>query len=301
MLDKRVEMFIQVAESGSFSKAARAHYLSAVSVKKQMDSLEAHVGTKLLKRTSRGIQLTPAGKELLEGAQKLQCLSERTRAKARGLGKGQTQTVRIGTSVLRPCRQLIQMWESLGDTKPDISLEIVPFEDDTASLTEVVDTLGQRIDCFLAPCDSDHWRQAANILLIDEIPFCLGVPRRHPLSTKSQLEWEDLDGETVMMVPAGDSPVVAEIRADIKEHHPMVTLDTCPTHYDLSVFNRCEQSGYLLQTYDIWADAHPSLITIPVNWEERMPYGIVYAKRPNEATEAFVQALSDIRVHSENN
>lgn len=81
----------------------------------------------------------------------------------------------------------------------------------------------------------------------------------------------------------------------------MVTLDTCPTHYDLSVFNRCEQSGYLLQTYDIWADAHPSLITIPVNWEERMPYGIVYAKRPNEATEAFVQALSDIRVHSENN
>lgn len=293
MLDKRVEMFIQVAESGSLSKAARSQYLSAVSVKKQMDSLEAHVGTKLLKRTSRGIQLTPAGQELYEGAKKLQFLADRTMTKARGLGQGQTQTIRIGTSVLRPCRQLVQAWDAIEGEKPNLSLEIVPFDDDTASINEVVDTLGQRIDCFLAPCDSDHWRQTANILLLDEIPFCLGVPRRHPLASKKLLEWDDLDGETVMMVPASDSPVVADIREEIKENHPLITLATSPTHFDLSVFNKCEQSGYLLQTYDIWADAHPSLVTVPVNWSQRMPYGLVYAKRPSEAMEAFARTLSE--------
>ena len=44
MLDKRVTTFIQVVESGSIAKAARLLYLSKVSVKAQMDSLEAEMG-----------------------------------------------------------------------------------------------------------------------------------------------------------------------------------------------------------------------------------------------------------------
>ena len=55
MLDKRVTTFIQVVESGSIAKAARLLYLSKVSVKAQMDSLEAEVGVRLLERTTRGV------------------------------------------------------------------------------------------------------------------------------------------------------------------------------------------------------------------------------------------------------
>ncbi len=193
--------------------------------------------------------------------------------------------------MLRPCRPLLELWDSLGSDKPDITFEIVPFDDDTTSLNEIADELGRRIDCFVAPCDSDHWRATANILLLDELAFCLAVPRNHPLSRRNYLTWGDLDGETIMMVPGSDSPLVRKIREEIKAMHPLISLVTSPTHYDITTFNACEQAGYLLPTYRVWSDVHPSMATIPVKWPWTMPYGLVYSKRPSEDMRAFAQAI----------
>ena len=291
MLDRRVETFLQVVESGSLSKAAEALFMSAVSVKKQMDSLEAFVGTRLLVRTSQGIALTPAGEVFLERAQKLAFLSDRALAQVRSAGSGCEEAVRVGSSFLRPCKRLIELWGQIEADEPSLHIEIVPFDDDTASVNEVVASLGKRIDCFVAPCDSLYWQQHCNILVLEELPFCLAVSKRHPLASKSLLEWEDLDGETVMMVPGDDSPIVASIREEIKASHPLVRIANCPTHFDVSVFNKCEQSGFALQTYSVWQEAHPSLVTIPVNWEQRMPYGIVYSRKPSAAMERFANAV----------
>lgn len=292
MLDRRVVTFMQVAESGSFSKAAAALFLSTVSVKKQIDSLELTVGARLFERTSRGARLTPAGEAYFEGAKKIEFLAERTVAKTRAANAASQHTVRIGTSFLRPCRPLIDLWTQVDAHEDTVHLEIVPFDDDTASMNEMVESLGKRIDCFIAPCDSEHWRATCNLLVIDELPFRLAVSRRHPLADKELLTWDDLDGETLMMVPGDDSPVVGAIRRTVRENHPCITLAAAPTHYDAAVFNRCEQTGCLLQTYEVWKDAHTMLATIPVDWPERMPYGIVYSKRPNEATRVFVDAIA---------
>lgn len=291
MLDRRVETFLQVAESGSLSKAAEALLLSAVSVKKQMDGLEAFVGTQLLVRNSQGISLTPAGEVFLERAQKLAFLSERALAQVRSTASASAETVRVGSSFLRPCKRLIDLWGRIEADEPSLHIEIVPFDDDSASMNEIVASLGKRIDCFVAPCDSVYWRQHCSILVLENLPFCLAVSKRHPLASKSLLEWDDLDGETIMMVPGDDSPIVASIREEIKARHPLVRIANCPTHFDVSVFNKCEQSGFALQTYSVWQEAHPSLVTIPVNWEQQMPYGVVYSGRPSAAMERFVEAV----------
>lgn len=295
MLDKRVTTFIQVVESGSIAKAARVLYLSKVSVKAQMDSLEAEAGARLLERTTRGVKPTTAGEIFFEGARKLAYLADRTLAKTRAASEGERRVVRVGTSVLRPCRPLLDLWDSLGPDKPDISLEIVPFDDDTASLNEVVDDLGRRIDCFVAPCDSERWRATTNILLLDEMPYCLAVPRSHPLATRELISWDDLDGETIMMVPGGDSPIVGSLRKEVKENHPGISIVGSSTHYDITTFNACEQAGYLLPIYHVWADAHPSMATVPVDWPWRMPYGLVYSKHPSEAMTDFANAIAQTR------
>lgn len=293
MLDRRVVTFMQVAESGSFAKAAGALFMSTVSVKKQMDSLESLVGARLFDRTSRGVELTAAGEALLEGARKLAFFSERTLAQTRSAGQAQKQTIRVGTSFLRPCKRLIDLWSQIEGEGLPFHIEIVPFDDDTASVNEMIGSLGKRIDCFVAPCDSDYWRQSCNILVIEMLPFCLAVPKRHPLASKSLLAWDDLEGETLMLVPGNDSPIVGGLRAEIKERHPSIQIVNCPVHFDIGVFNKCEQSGYLLQSYPVWADAHPSLVTIPVAWERRMPYGIVYSGKPTEAVEDFIAAIRE--------
>lgn len=57
-------MFEKVVQCGSFTKAANALYTTQPSVSKMIDALEDELGRQLLRRTSRGIELTPLGKRV---------------------------------------------------------------------------------------------------------------------------------------------------------------------------------------------------------------------------------------------
>jgi LysR family transcriptional regulator for bpeEF and oprC len=66
-----MKLFLRVADSGSFSKAARAAGVGQPAVSKQIAALEARLGAQLLRRTSRGLSLTEAGQEFHESAVRL--------------------------------------------------------------------------------------------------------------------------------------------------------------------------------------------------------------------------------------
>lgn len=59
-------IFVQIAEMGSFIKAAHALELPRASVSAAIQQLEAQVGTRLLNRTTRKVHLTADGAQLLE-------------------------------------------------------------------------------------------------------------------------------------------------------------------------------------------------------------------------------------------
>lgn len=59
-------VFVQVAEMGSFIKAAQALELPRASVSAAIQQLEAHMGARLLQRTTRQVHLTADGTQLLE-------------------------------------------------------------------------------------------------------------------------------------------------------------------------------------------------------------------------------------------
>lgn len=50
---------------------------------------------------------------------------------------------------------------------------------------------------------------------------------------------------------------------DAEKEHPQIILEDAPYHYDVKVFNHCEDGGWALLSLDVWRDTHPSLITIP--------------------------------------
>lgn len=58
-----MQVFVRVVERGSFSRAADALDLSNAAVTRQVGLLEAHLGTRLLNRTTRRLSLTDAGAE----------------------------------------------------------------------------------------------------------------------------------------------------------------------------------------------------------------------------------------------
>ena len=74
--------------------------------------------------------------------------------------------------------------------------------------------------------------------------------------------------------------------------HPQIIIQEAD--YYLDTFNACEQNGTLLLTLDAWADVHPSLLTLPVDWGYTVPYGILYAKEPTDEVTQFLLILHSI-------
>lgn len=68
---KQLEVFIKVAETGSFSKGADAAFITQSTVSQHISALESEFGLKLLDRTGKGALPTEGGKILLERARKL--------------------------------------------------------------------------------------------------------------------------------------------------------------------------------------------------------------------------------------
>lgn len=66
-----IRTFVRIAEAGTFAKAADALQLPRSTASKLIADLEDHLGTKLIQRTTRSINVTPEGAEYYERAVRL--------------------------------------------------------------------------------------------------------------------------------------------------------------------------------------------------------------------------------------
>ena len=79
ILSRNLLAFVAVAEELHFGRAAQRLHISQPPLSQQIRQFEEEVGAPLLVRTTRSVQLTPAGRLLLERAQSLEPLWEHAR------------------------------------------------------------------------------------------------------------------------------------------------------------------------------------------------------------------------------
>ncbi|MBR6267490.1 MAG: LysR family transcriptional regulator [Selenomonadaceae bacterium] len=291
MLQPYIKAFLQVAKSGSFSAAALELYITKVSVMNQINSLEAHIGVPLFERTSQGVFLTEAGRAFQKSAEKIMRLSEKAMLEVRELSSSTEQTIRIGTSMMRPATHLVNLWDVIKE-KPEVHFDMVSFHDGASGLNQMLKALGDKIDCFVSPCGSTELFMNYSFQPFGACKVCVAMSRKHKLAKKKILRWEDLEEESLMLLKRGESYVLDELRDDILSRHPSINIVDIDGYYDISSFNLCEKHGYLMETLDIWEKLHPLLVTLPVKWKYEMPYGILYAKEPSDTVRTFVEAIN---------
>ena len=68
---RQLEYFIEVVRQGSFSKAASVLHVSQPSISEMIKNLEDELGSPLLYRGARRIELTDAGQAVLEQSQQI--------------------------------------------------------------------------------------------------------------------------------------------------------------------------------------------------------------------------------------
>ena len=289
MLDPSVRVFLAVAKEGSFTKAAQSLFLTSTAVMKQINTLEGELGLKLFVRSPRGVVLTPAGESLAQDGRKLLAQWEKAVAAARQVQNGAKRVIRVGTSALYPCGELISLWDKHSGEHPEFQFQVIPFDDaQTASLRR---ELGKNMDVLVGPFDSLLTQEYCRLLPLGEHRFYVSMPRNHPLSGKDRIALEDLDGCRVMLQKPGNSPVNDRVREDILKACHQVTILDAPNHFDLEVFNRAQSEGCLLVIPACWKDLHPSLVAVPLDTPHTLPYGVVYSARAGENVLEFVKIL----------
>jgi len=94
-----MKLFVRVAEAGSFSIAARESATTQSAVSKQVAALEAHLGVKLLSRSTRALSLTAEGEAFFPEARRLVVDFEAAEERLRGGRARLTGWLRVAASV----------------------------------------------------------------------------------------------------------------------------------------------------------------------------------------------------------
>jgi len=201
----------------------------------------------------------------------------------------------VGTSLLNPAKPFMDIWYRVNKDFPEYKLHLVPFEDNHEGILSEIEKLGKKFDFLIGVCDSKAWLSRCNFLPLGRYRKMIAVSREHHLTKKGRIDLEDLYGETLMMVKQGDSGVNDFIRNDLQRYHPQIHIEDTPQFYDLSVFNRCAETGKVLLTIECWQEVHPGLVSIPVNWDYSIPYGLLYCFDAPEDVLRFVEIVKALR------
>ena len=291
MYNPQLETFLRVADAGSFNKAAEESFITPTAVIKQINLLENSLDVKLFERTHRGLILTKAGKSLYQDTKYIiqYCRDSVTRAK--NAMQEDTNIIRIGSSPMTPAQLLMQIWPKIQEHCPDIKFQIIPFENTPENAREILANLGKNIDVVGGIFDETmlSFRNCAGLQLSRE-PLCCAVSIHHRLAAKDKLLIEDLYGENLLMMRREWSHYVDKLRADLQQNHGQIHIVDFE-FYNMSIFNRCENSNDVLLAIPGWASVHPLLKVIPVEWDHSIPYGLLHSPHPSETVKRFLAAV----------
>ena len=133
-----MEVFVRVVEQGGFSAAARQSRMTPSAVSKLIARLEARLGSRLVTRSTRRLELTPEGCAFYERAARILADIEEAERSA-GAGERPAGRVRVSTSASYGAHVLAPILPEFLIRHPGVSLDIVETD-------LVVDLLAERTD-----------------------------------------------------------------------------------------------------------------------------------------------------------
>lgn len=128
-------MFVQVVRTGSFSAAAAQAGVSAGQASKLVSRLEAHLGIRLLTRTTRAISLTPEGEAYLAGITAILDQMDDLDDGLRDAVANPSGMVRLTAPLTFGTTQLMPALNDFARAHPAVGLQ-VDFTDNIVSLAE---------------------------------------------------------------------------------------------------------------------------------------------------------------------
>ena len=214
---RQIEIFVKVAELGSFSKAAEALFLTQPTVSEHIRGLEEELGVRLLDRLGRGAAPTKAGQLLLGyGRRILELHREARQALDQFQGRMSGELV-VAASTIPGEYVLPALIGRFKEKYPDIAISLLIG--DTQRVVEWV--LEGRAELAVAGAQIDHRALEYRELMPDEL--VLVVSAAHPWHGKKTATLEEVRAEPLIVRERGSGSrqalekALAEVGLDLSD------------------------------------------------------------------------------------
>ena len=210
---RHLRYFVAVAEECHFGRAAQRLHIAQPPLSQQIKQLETELGVQLLTRSTRRVDLTPAGAQYLERARSILANVDAARDEAQLIRDGRMGRVTIGFTGSATYELLPGMSRMLRTELPGLELDLRGELLTPSQVTGLVD--GTLDIGFLRP---PVQVPEVEVRPLRREPLVVVLPETHPQAGQAQVALADLAEEPFITYPSQHRSVVHD-----------AVLDACQT------------------------------------------------------------------------
>jgi DNA-binding transcriptional LysR family regulator len=216
IVDARWPLFVKVADIGSVSGAAAALDIPQSMVSRQIAQLESDAGSRLFRRTGRGVVLTEFGEQVYPRIVALIAQADQLADEMRTRSGMPAGDVRFGMLPSTVPSLAGPLFTHVREHWPQVRLHLT--EGSSAQLEE---WLGQgRLDMALLLREEDTAKQDETVLA--RLRLCLVVPAAHPLAKRKSIRFDEV-ARLPLVLPSEPHPLRARLARLAREKQLSLT------------------------------------------------------------------------------
>ncbi|MFX1761810.1 LysR family transcriptional regulator [Paraburkholderia sp. A3BS-1L] len=201
---RQLRVFIEVARLQSFSRAGDEIGLTQSAVSRCVRELEAEMGVKLVDRTTREVQLTDVGANLIASIPRLIGDLDDALREIREIGEQRRGRVVVAASPTVACRLMPEVVAACGEQFPYVTLGL--RDDVQSDVLRKVRSGEVDFGVVIGPFAAEDLE--TELLTTDS--FCVVVRVDHALAREKQVAWRSLNGEALVLLDhaSGSRPLI---------------------------------------------------------------------------------------------
>ena len=289
----QLKYFVKVAELLSFSKAAKALYITQSTLSQQIKQLEDELDMALFFRNNHKVSLTEAGETFLEGAKKTLADADDNKAKIMDLAMGYRGVLNIGVTYSFGSI-LTETVLAFKKKFPDVQLNIC-----YKNVMELMELVSDgELDFALSFRASEKYESVESHILFDN-KLCIVVRDEHPLTRKKFVRLADLE-DYELVLPSIGLQARSAFDTSIAERNLNLKVAIEANEVN-TVLNLLKKSNYVTVLSETVVLEHAGLTTIEIDDGECSMEGRLHfctTRYRKRSTEEFIRLLSETKALS---
>ncbi|MDF1794879.1 MAG: LysR substrate-binding domain-containing protein [Thalassobaculaceae bacterium] len=198
---RHLRHFVAVAEEGGFGRAARGLGMAQPPLSQSIRRLEDGLGCPLFVRTSRSVELTEAGRELLPLAQRLIHQHAVALNRVRDVARGHVGRLRVGVLMSTLAPVVSGLLRRFAEAHPGVAIELEELT--TVDQMQALDSGRLDIGFLRPPLLGPH---RLRLTVIDRDHSVIALPADHPAAGEEAVDLAALRDDGFICPPAERGP-----------------------------------------------------------------------------------------------